>query len=102
MNFRREPIRSRKLLDSAKGQPCTLEFVGVCSHDAETTVSAHIHDETFGMAMQADDFATVHSCLNCHVYMDPGGCIGMISQTVLLSHILRAVFRTIRNRIERG
>lgn len=99
---RREPIRSRKLLDSAKGQPCTLEFVGVCNHNPETTVSCHIHDETFAAAMKADDTATVHGCSACHVYMDQGGWIGHISQTVLLRTILRAVFRTMRNRIERG
>jgi hypothetical protein len=102
MNFRREPIRSRKLLDSAKGQTCTLEFVGVCNHDPETTVSCHIHDETFGMAMKADDTATVHGCSSCHVFMDQGGWIGKVSQTVMLRHILRAIFRTMRNRIERG
>jgi len=101
-NFRREPIRSRKLLDSARGQPCTLEFAGICSHDSETTVSAHIHDETFGMARKADDFATVHACDRCHMFMDQGGWIGKISQTVLLRHIQRAIFRTMRNRIERG
>lgn len=101
-NFRRDPLRSRKLLDSARGQPCTLEFVGVCSHDPETTISAHIHDETFGMAMKADDTATVHACDRCHMYMDQGGWIGQISQTVLLRYILRAIFRTLRNRIERG
>ena len=85
-----EPLRS-----------CTLEFE-VCNHDPETTVSCHIHDEHFGMSQKADDTSTVHGCSECHRYMDQGGWIGRISQTVLLRHILRAVFRTLRNRIDRG
>lgn len=97
---RREPIRSRKLLDSARGQPCTLQFE-VCNSDTETTVSCHIHDETFGMAMKADDFDTVHGCHACHMYLDHGWA-GKISQAILLRHILRAVQRTNRNRRDRG
>jgi hypothetical protein len=99
-NFRREPIRSRKLLASARGQPCTLEFVGVCSHNPETTISAHIHDETFGKGMKADDFSTVHSCDRCHMFLDHGW-VGKISRSVLLWHVIRALQRTLRNRIER-
>lgn len=101
MNFRREPIRSRKLLDSARGQPCTLEFTGICNHDPETTVSAHIHDESFGKAMKADDTSTVHACLACHSFLD-AGWPGKISQALLRWHIIRAMQRTLRNRIERG
>lgn len=100
--FRQRPIRSRKLLDSAKGQPCTLEFVGVCNHDAATTVSCHVRDELFGMSQKADDTSTVHGCSACHMYMDQGGWVGSISQTVLLRHVLRAMQRTLRNRVERG
>lgn len=100
-NFRREPIRSRKLLDSAKGQPCTLEFVGVCNHNPETTVSCHITDESFGMGMKADDSSTVHGCSACHMFLDHGWA-GRITETERLQHILRAILRTTRNRIDRG
>lgn len=96
------PIRSRKLLDSARGQPCTLEFVGVCNHDPETTVSCHISDEQRGGGQKADDTNTVHGCSACHMFMDQGGWINRISQAVLRWHIIRAMQRTLRNRIERG
>lgn len=96
-----EPIRSRKLLDSARGQPCTLEFVGVCSHDPETTVSAHIHDEQFGKGQKADDTSTVHACDRCHMFLD-WGWVGKISLELRHWHIIRAMQRTLRNRIERG
>lgn len=95
-----EPIRSRELLDSARGQPCTLEFVGICDHGP--AISAHIHDECFGMGQKADDTSTVHACDRCHMFMDQGGWIGVISQAVLRWHIIRAMQRTLRNRIDRG
>lgn len=101
-NFKTAPLRSRTIMDSARGQPCTFEFVGVCNHDPETTVSAHIHDEQFGLATKADDTATAHACSSCHAYLDQGGWIGKISQAVLRWYIIRAILRTIRNRVERG
>lgn len=99
-NFRREPIRSRKLLDSAKGQPCDLNFA-VCNHDPETTVSAHIHDESFGGGRKADDTSTIHSCANCHMFLDHGWA-GKIEWSVVQFHIIRGLQRTLRNRIDRG
>ena len=96
-----EPLRSRKLLDSAKGQPCTLEFYGVCNHNPETTVSCHLHDDQFGMGQKADDSSSVHGCSACHAFLDHGW-VGNISETVRLRHVLRALQRTTRNRIERG
>lgn len=100
-NFRREPIRSRKYLDGSRGQPCSLEFVGICNHNAETTVACHIHDESFGGSMKADDVSTVDGCSSCHMFLDHGW-VGKISQGVLLRHVIRAMQRTLRNRIERG
>lgn len=101
-NFRREPIRSRKLLDSAKGQPCTLCVPGVCNRDPATTVSCHVHDESFGMGVKADDQSTFHGCYACHVFWDTGAWIGVIPEAEMLRMIVRALLRTLRNRIERG
>ena len=98
---REEPIRSQALMDSARGQPCTLVFE-VCNRDPETTVSCHIHGDIFGAARKDDDTSTVHGCSACHTYMDQGGWIGRISLTVLLQHIVRALLRTYRNRWKRG
>jgi hypothetical protein len=98
---REEPIRSQALLDSARGQPCTLNFE-VCNNDPETTVSCHVNGDVHGGARKDDDTSTVHGCSACHMYMDQGGWIGKISQTVLLRHIVRALLRTNRNRWQRG
>jgi hypothetical protein len=72
---RREPIRSKKYLDGSKGQPYTLEFVGICNHNPETTVACHWDDESFGMAQKADDLTAVDGCANCHAFLDVGGSI---------------------------
>lgn len=101
-NFRRAPIRSRHLLDSAKGEPCTLCIPGICNRDPATTVSCHVHDETFGMSEKADDCSTFHGCSACHRYLDTGAWLGKMSEADMLKLILRAIQRTMRNRILRG
>lgn len=101
-DFKREPIRSRALLNSARGQPCAMKFPNVCNGDWSTTVSAHIIDETAGMGIKADDTSTVHCCESCHTYYDQKRWIGELSKAVVLDIVLRAMQRTLRNRVERG
>lgn len=100
MSQRREPIRSKALRKAAAGQPCTIEFVGICSHDPETTVLAHVHDETFGKSMKADDTSGVHACHSCHMAYDLHQT--KLPESVVYWHMLRALQRTIRNLSERG
>ena len=73
MTQRREEIRSRKYLDGSRGQPCTLQITGVCTGDVETTVAAHIRDETFGKGQKADDISTADACYACHRVFDGHG-----------------------------
>lgn len=101
-NFRREPIRSRKLLDSASGSPCTLQVPGVCNHDWSTTVSAHLHDETFGFGEKADDCSSAHLCSACHAWLDQGRWLGRMSESDMLRLVLRALQRTTRDRVLRN
>lgn len=96
-----DPIRSRKLLNSARGAPCTLEFPGICNHNPETTVAAHIKDEQFGRGQKADDTSSVHACSSCHRFLDEGWA-GRMELGTLRFYIIRALQRTLRNRIERG
>lgn len=100
-NFRREPIRSRAYLDGSRGQPCKLNIVGVCTGDAETTIAAHIRDETFGGAQKADDTSIVDSCFACHDAFDARGRAPM-SEVEWLRYALRGLQRTIRDRVQRG
>lgn len=100
-NFRHEPIRSRAYLDGSQGQPCKLNIVGVCTGDAETTIAAHIRDETFGGARKADDTSVVDSCAACHDAFDARGRAPM-SELEWLRYALRGLQRTIRSRVQRG
>lgn len=53
---------------SARGQQCTLNIVGVCNYDPETTVGAHVPGigAGEGMARKPDDWALVWACSACH------------------------------------
>lgn len=95
-------MKSKKYTDAAKGQPCTLNIVGVCNYDPETTVFCHFPDETNGMGKKSDDISGGDACSNCH---------DMIDGRVKRSHeygqhqdwyYRRSQTRTLRNRIERG
>lgn len=63
-------IKSKKLRDSARGQQCTLNIVGVCNYDPETTILAHLPDETKGMGKKADDLSSCYACGACHDVID--------------------------------
>lgn len=67
-------IRSRKVLDSARGQPCAFRFPGICQGGPETTVWAHLNGGRFGkgMGMKAHDILGGHACFWCHTYLDTG------------------------------
>ena len=63
-------IRSKKLRESARGKPCTLQIVGVCNGNWETTVLGHLPDESHGMAKKSDDISSGYGCSACHDVID--------------------------------
>lgn len=63
-------IASKKLRDSARGQDCTLRFPGVCNHNPETTVLAHVPCGQRGIGMKGPDMIAVFSCSDCHDQLD--------------------------------
>ena len=96
-NFRDEPIRSEKVLRSAKGQPCSVRFPGICNGDPATTVWAHLNGAAFGKGamIKAHDILGFHACYACHNYYDVGhGTRPLISTETLLTCILGAVCET--------
>jgi len=100
-NFRRAPIRSRRYLDGSRGQPCTLEITGCCIGGTETTVAAHLRDETHGRSIKADDISIADACAGCHDALDGRGRAPLSSEEWTF-YALRGLQRTLRNRIERG
>lgn len=59
-----------KLRQSAKGQECTLNVVGVCNYDRDTTVLAHLRNPNKGMGNKGDDWHAVFACSACHDALD--------------------------------
>ncbi|MFL0806729.1 MAG: DUF1364 domain-containing protein [Oceanobacter sp.] len=63
-------VRSPKILKAAKGQNCTMQVAGVCNHNPETTVAAHLDSENKGMGYKSSDLFTVFACSACHEWLD--------------------------------
>lgn len=62
------PHDLRKL---AKGKPCMVRIPGVCNHNPETTVLAHIRMAGItGVGQKAPDLLAAWACSSCHTYID--------------------------------
>ena len=63
-------MKITKLRKSAKGRECTLQIVGICNYNPETTVLAHIDSEAKGMGYKSPDYFGVFACSDCHAALD--------------------------------
>ena len=91
------PIRSTKVLNSARGQPCAMRLPGICNGNPETTVWCHLNGGAFGkgMGQKAHDILGFHGCSDCHRYLDTGhGTRPHVSNDMLLECLLNAVCET--------
>jgi len=99
-------IRSKAIRESARGEQCTLNIAGVCSYNTETTVLAHLPDESHGMGRKADDFVACYACSSCHDILDMRVQISPKDQLDWLDsrefYMRRAQTRTLRRMIEKG
>lgn len=83
-------VVSQKLRDSARGQACTFQIVGICNHDPATTVLAHLPSEVAGRATKSDDWHAAFSCSACHEEIDQH----RLSEWGELYYCFRALYRT--------
>lgn len=67
-------FRSQKLLQSARGQDCTVMIPGVCNGNSETVVAAHANWQEYGKggALKAHDIFHARACSACHAELDQG------------------------------
>ncbi len=63
-------IQSIKLRASARGKECTLRIFGVCNHNPETTVLAHLPCGQKGIGMKSPDNMACFACSSCHDLLD--------------------------------
>ena len=69
----KQTTRSKRILESARGQKCTV-CSPWCNHNTETTVWAHsnmsIHGK--GLGRKAHDIFGCYACSECHRWLDEG------------------------------
>lgn len=67
-------FRSPKLLQSARGQDCTVMIPGVCNGNPETVVAAHANWQEYGKggALKCHDIFHARACSACHAEIDQG------------------------------
>ena len=56
------------LRKTARGQQCMVRIPGICNHDPETTVLAHLNGG--GMGMKQKDLKAAFCCSSCHDCLD--------------------------------
>ena len=98
-----KPIRIPALRKLAKGQKCTLQIPGICRNNPETTVLAHLPNESHGMARKSDDLSACFADYECHLAIDGGSrMIDHLEPGDLEWYMRRAMIRTWRIAIDAG
>ncbi len=63
-------IVSKSLRASANGRGCTLRLPGICNHNPETTVLAHLACGQRGVGIKGPDTVACYACSACHAEID--------------------------------
>ena len=84
-------MQAMNLRKTAKGQPCLVRIPGVCNHDTETTVLAHLNGG--GMGMKRPDLMSAFCCDACHSILDRRAWSEYSREELRLMH-LDGVMRT--------
>jgi hypothetical protein len=88
-------MKRRDLRKEARGRGCTVRLPGVCNHNSETVVLAHIRMAgVSGMGMKADDLLGAWACSACHDAIDRRSHPELERDYVRLAH-LEGMVRTI-------
>jgi hypothetical protein len=83
------------LRNEARGRGCMVRLPGVCNHNSETVVLAHVRlIGVSGMGMKADDLLGAWACSACHDVIDRRARTDMDLKEVRLAH-LEGMVRTI-------
>lgn len=84
-----------KLRNAAKGRSCMVRLAGICNHNHETTVLAHIRMAgVSGMGLKADDALGAWACSACHDTIDRRANTSLDRDFVRLAH-LEGMVRTL-------
>lgn len=62
--------KTSKIRQSARGEDCTINIVGVCAGDSDTVVLCHFPSEGKGMGIKSHDLSAGYGCFACHQVID--------------------------------
>lgn len=62
-------VISKKIRNSARGMQCQVRIEGVCNHNSDTVVLAHVGGGA-GMGQKCDDIHAAYTCSACHDVID--------------------------------
>ena len=95
---------SKNIRRGAKDEPCTVNVIGVCNFNNETTVLAHIQLPGCGiMGGKVNDLSGCYACSDCHDFIDRrNGMDKHPEQEYRLSYMLRGVINTKIRQVEQG
>ena len=83
------------LRNEARGRGCMVRLPGICNHNSETVVLAHVRlIGVSGMGMKADDLLGAWACSACHDAVDRRSERYLDRDYVRLAH-LEGMVRTI-------
>jgi hypothetical protein len=88
-------VAGMNLRKEARGRGCMVRLPGVCNHNSETVVLAHVRlAGVSGMGMKSDDLIGAWSCSSCHDAIDRRSHADLERDYVRLAH-LEGMVRTI-------
>ena len=91
-----------KLRKAAQGRECMVRLPGICNHNPETTVLAHVRlAGVSGMGIKADDLLGAWCCSACHDAIDRRSNMDLDRDYVRLAH-LEGMVRTIAKLRQEG
>ncbi len=90
------------IMDAAKGEQCTLNMVGVCIHDPETSVMAHLPDGTGGSNRLTGPLSIAIACYACHGELDSPSNHRQVTELDREFYMRRGLMRTLDRLIDKG
>jgi hypothetical protein len=93
-------VNEKKIQASARGEECTVRLPGICSHNPETVVFAHLNGVRFGHGVGKKTRWGAYACHDCHMELDRQTTI-LEKDYVKLAHY-EAVIETLDKLVEKG
>lgn len=63
-------MNEKKIQESARGETCTVRLPGICNHNPETVVFAHLSGIRFGHGVGKKTQWGAYACSACHDEID--------------------------------